>query len=172
MSSRAASRCPAWTAVSVSTCRMTSRRLSRRQRPARLDGRHTSSWRTPWPSLSVRGSRPCRRRRHHLLVRGARLRHTRCPRPTARDATGARGRSGQAAGLGPRGRRHRLGTRHRLGSGQEDAVHVDAGDQACGWVMLTIQVMPNWSTQEPNSSPHICFSRGTETVPPSDSCSQ
>jgi hypothetical protein len=31
MSSRAASRCPAWTAVSVSTCRMTSRRLSSRQ---------------------------------------------------------------------------------------------------------------------------------------------
>jgi hypothetical protein len=44
--------------------------------------------------------------------------------------------------------------------------------QACGWPMLTIQGMPNWSTHMPNSSPHICFSKGTDTVPPSDSFSQ
>ena len=45
-------------------------------------------------------------------------------------------------------------------------------DQACGWPMLTIQGMPNLSTHIPNSSPHICFSKGTDTVPPSDSFSQ
>ena len=44
--------------------------------------------------------------------------------------------------------------------------------QACGWPMLTIQVMPNRSTHMPNSSPHICFSSGTVTVPPSDSLLQ
>ena len=33
--------------------------------------------------------------------------------------------------------------------------------QACGWPMLTIQLMPNLSTHMPNSSPHICFSSGT-----------
>jgi hypothetical protein len=44
--------------------------------------------------------------------------------------------------------------------------------QARGWVMLTIQGMPNRSTHMPNSSPHICFSSGTDTVPPSDSFSQ
>jgi len=38
MSSRAASTCPAWTAVSVSTCRMTSRRLSSRQSPKSSSG--------------------------------------------------------------------------------------------------------------------------------------
>jgi hypothetical protein len=38
--------------------------------------------------------------------------------------------------------------------------------------MSTIQLMPNLSTQAPNSSPHICFSKGTLTVPPSDSFSQ
>ena len=40
------------------------------------------------------------------------------------------------------------------------------------WLMLTIQVMPNRSTHIPNSSPHICFSSGTDTVPPSDSLLQ
>jgi len=44
--------------------------------------------------------------------------------------------------------------------------------QACGWAMLTIQGMSNRSTHMPNSSPHICFSSGTDTVPPSDSFSQ
>ena len=34
--------------------------------------------------------------------------------------------------------------------------------------MLTIQPMPNLSMHMPNSSPHICFSSGTDTVPPSD----
>jgi hypothetical protein len=44
--------------------------------------------------------------------------------------------------------------------------------QACDWVMLTIQGTPNRSTHMPNSSPHICFSRGMVTVPPSESFSQ
>ena len=38
--------------------------------------------------------------------------------------------------------------------------------QPYGWLMLTIHPMPNWSTHMPNSSPHICFSKGTDTVPP------
>ena len=46
------------------------------------------------------------------------------------------------------------------------------GDQAWGWAMLTSQVMPNWSTHMPNSSPHICVSSGTDTVPPLESLSQ
>ena len=33
--------------------------------------------------------------------------------------------------------------------------------------MLTIHPMPNLSVHEPNSSPHIWFSRGMDTVPPS-----
>ncbi len=44
--------------------------------------------------------------------------------------------------------------------------------QLCGWPMLTIQAMPNWSKHIPNSSPHICFSSGTDTVPSVDSFSQ
>ena len=44
--------------------------------------------------------------------------------------------------------------------------------QGCGWPMSTIQLTPNRSTQAPNSSPHICFSSGTVTWPPSDSFSQ
>ncbi len=47
-----------------------------------------------------------------------------------------------------------------------------ARNQPCGWPMSTIQMMPNWSTHMPNSSPHICFSRGTDTVPPAESFSQ
>ena len=38
--------------------------------------------------------------------------------------------------------------------------------------MLTIQLMPNLSVHWPNSSPHICFSSGIVTVPPSESWSQ
>src|SRR5215210_6444977 len=38
--------------------------------------------------------------------------------------------------------------------------------------MLTIHGIPNRSTHMPNSSPHICFSSGNETVPPSESLSQ
>ena len=41
--------------------------------------------------------------------------------------------------------------------------------ESCGWAMLTIQAMPNRSVHMPNSSPHICFSSGIVTVPPSDS---
>jgi hypothetical protein len=48
----------------------------------------------------------------------------------------------------------------------------DATVQAGGWVMLTIQGMPNWSTHMPNSSPHICFSNGIVTMPPPDNLSQ
>ena len=44
----------------------------------------------------------------------------------------------------------------------------DAGQPA----MFTIQLIPNLSVHMPNSSPHICFSSGTETVPPSASLSQ
>ena len=38
--------------------------------------------------------------------------------------------------------------------------------------ILTNQVRPNWSWHMPNSSPHICFSSGIETVPLEDSFSQ
>jgi len=38
--------------------------------------------------------------------------------------------------------------------------------------MLTIQGTPNWFTHMPNWSPHICFSRGIDTLPPPDSFSQ
>jgi hypothetical protein len=48
----------------------------------------------------------------------------------------------------------------------------EAARQAWGWVMFTIQGMPNRSRHMPNSSPHICFSRGIVTVPPSDSFCQ
>jgi hypothetical protein len=44
--------------------------------------------------------------------------------------------------------------------------------QARGWVMLTIHGMPNRSMHMPNSSPHISFSKGIVTLPPSDSYSQ
>jgi hypothetical protein len=46
------------------------------------------------------------------------------------------------------------------------------GGQDCCWVTLTIQGTPNLSVHMPNSSPHICFSRGMVTVPPSESFSQ
>ncbi len=49
---------------------------------------------------------------------------------------------------------------------------VAASFQPWGWAMLTIQATPNWSSHMPNSSPHICFSSGTETLPPADSFSQ
>src|SRR3954471_11817723 len=39
-------------------------------------------------------------------------------------------------------------------------------------LMFTIQPMPNWSVHMPNSSPHICFSSGTVTVPAAASFSQ
>ena len=46
-----------------------------------------------------------------------------------------------------------------------------AGDQVDA-TMLTIHAMPNRSMHMPNSSPHICFSKGTVTVPPSESLAQ
>ena len=42
----------------------------------------------------------------------------------------------------------------------------------CGWLMLTSQATPNWSTHMPNSSPHTCFCIGMVTVPPAQSLSQ
>ena len=44
--------------------------------------------------------------------------------------------------------------------------------QTARCVMFTIQWTPKRSTHMPNSSPHICFSNGTVTVPPSESFSQ
>lgn len=44
--------------------------------------------------------------------------------------------------------------------------------QPCDWPMFTIHAMPNRSTHMPNSSPHICVSRGTDTAPLSESFSQ
>lgn len=38
--------------------------------------------------------------------------------------------------------------------------------------MSTIQVMPNLSVHMPKASAHICFSSGTDTLPPSESLSQ
>jgi hypothetical protein len=38
--------------------------------------------------------------------------------------------------------------------------------------MLTIHVMPKRSSHMPSSSPQICVSNGTDTVPPSHSFSQ
>lgn len=43
---------------------------------------------------------------------------------------------------------------------------------ACGWLMLTSQVMPNLSTTMPNSSPQACFCMGIVVLPPVDSFSQ
>ncbi len=48
----------------------------------------------------------------------------------------------------------------------------DAARQVWGWLMFTIQGMPNRSMHMPNTSPHICFSKGIVTVPPSDSFCQ
>lgn len=62
------------------------------------------------------------------------------------------------------------------GHGDASATHGDADastpDQVCCSLTLTIHVIPNLSAHMPNTSPHICFSRGTDTVPPSDSLSQ
>jgi hypothetical protein len=44
--------------------------------------------------------------------------------------------------------------------------------QPCGWTTSTIQGTPNLSVHMPNRSPHICFSNGMVTVPPSESLSQ
>jgi hypothetical protein len=42
----------------------------------------------------------------------------------------------------------------------------------CGWTTSTIHGTPNLSVHMPNRSPHICFSKGMVTVPPSESLSQ
>ena len=47
-----------------------------------------------------------------------------------------------------------------------------ARGQPVGSLMLTNQVTPYWSTHIPKTSPHICFSSGTDTEPPLDSLSQ
>jgi hypothetical protein len=51
---------------------------------------------------------------------------------------------------------------------------VDRGwdDQLCGMTTSTIQGTPNLSVHMPNMSPHICFSNGIVTLPPSESLSQ
>ena len=59
-------------------------------------------------------------------------------------------------------------TRAATSDGRSQAAVGHRG-QPPGWLMLTIQSMPNRSTHMPNSSPHICFSSGIVTVPPSDS---
>jgi hypothetical protein len=46
------------------------------------------------------------------------------------------------------------------------------GRYACGWLMLTSQVMPNSSTTMPNSSPQGCFCIGIVVFPPAASFSQ
>jgi len=50
---------------------------------------------------------------------------------------------------------------------------INTGDsvvfQLCWAVMLNIQLIPNWSTSEPASSPQTCISSGRVTVPPTDS---
>ncbi len=46
------------------------------------------------------------------------------------------------------------------------APNPDWSDEAGAVAMLTTQAMPNRSTHMPNSSAHICVSRGTVTVPP------
>lgn len=47
-----------------------------------------------------------------------------------------------------------------------------ARDQSADPLMLTIHVTPKRSSHMPNSSPHICFSIGTDTLPRSQSFSQ
>lgn len=49
---------------------------------------------------------------------------------------------------------------------------VRSAAQPCGWVMFIIQGTPNRSVHMPNTSPHICFSRGTDTDASADSFSQ
>jgi hypothetical protein len=46
------------------------------------------------------------------------------------------------------------------------------GRYACGWLTLTSQVMPNWSTTMPNSSPQGCFCIGIVVFPLADSLCQ
>ncbi len=48
----------------------------------------------------------------------------------------------------------------------------DVDQDGCSAMMLTIHAMPNRSMHMPNTSPHICFSSGTVTLPPSDSFPQ
>ena len=51
---------------------------------------------------------------------------------------------------------------------------VDRGseDQLCWMTTSTIQGTPNLSVHMPKTSPHICFSNGMVTLPPSESLSQ
>jgi hypothetical protein len=72
----------------------------------------------------------------------------------------------------PAGREERQQTRRQLGRPPRLPHAARKCDQACGWPMLTSHATPNWSTHMPNSSPHICFSRGTDTLPLADNASQ
>ena len=51
-------------------------------------------------------------------------------------------------------------------------MRIQGGSQLCGGTTSTIQGTPNRSVHMPNRSPHICFSNGMVTVPPSASLSQ
>src|SRR5690606_7266554 len=73
--------------------------------------------------------------------------------------TGARGGNAPTGAVG-RAREGRPGTAR------------SASAQPSGRLMLTIQGMPKRSVHIPNTSPHICFSIGTDTEPPPDSLSQ
>ena len=53
----------------------------------------------------------------------------------------------------------------RAGRGRPDLL---SPDQPADPAMLTSQETPKRSMQAPNSSPHICFSSGVSTVPPSE----
>ena len=140
----------------------------------------------PEPLIQVPAQRPADRvgpaagRR-----RGACSPHPDAGPPTARrDATsGGRGHSGDAPVAG-RERHPSVGLEVTAApSPSGDGTYCDAplpprdaGDywraQPWGWVMFTIHGTPNRSAHMPNSSPHICFSSGTDTVPPADNCSQ
>ncbi len=70
--------------------------------------------------------------------------------------------------------------RCRNGDGRSSTVEVarerppcsTAPGQPSDVLMLTSQVMPKRSVHMPKTSPHICFSSGTETVPLPESASQ
>ena len=80
----------------------------------------------------------------------------------------------------PRGRQHQTGPTivavYRSTKNGDGRRHLAAArpfsPQVFGWLMFTSHGMPNLSVQEPNSSPHICFSSGMVTLPPAESFSQ
>ena len=87
-----------------------------------------------------------------------------------RDGTG-RVRAARDPRPGPPAPR-RCGRRGLGRPGRRTAAAGESGAQPWGWAMLTIHEIPNRSSQAPNSSPHICRSSGTDTLPPAESFSQ